>query len=171
MVAALRRHLDEHGFGDIEIVVREGEPAWWTPPWTTRSSAAAAPPSEDVTGQAPGYSVSCSGHGARCTRCARSTASRSTTLGAGRDDCRAHAPDENIRIDDLGAATRITGRFLDAFARLPEVPRASPDGARLPHGRERRADPRLVAAAEQRDLERAQLAAARTPRRSSGRRS
>ena len=27
----LRRHLDEHGFGDVEIVEREGEPAWWTP--------------------------------------------------------------------------------------------------------------------------------------------
>ena len=32
IVAAVRRHLDEHGFADIEIVVREGEPAWWTPP-------------------------------------------------------------------------------------------------------------------------------------------
>ena len=46
-----------------------------------------------------------------------------TSLGAGRADCQAHAPDENIRIEDLATATRITGRFLDAFARLPEVPR------------------------------------------------
>ena len=50
------------------------------------------------------------------------TASRATTLGAGRADAGAHAPDENIRIDDLVAATRMMGRFLDAFARLPEVP-------------------------------------------------
>ena len=46
-----------------------------------------------------------------------------TTLGAGRDDCDAHAPNENVRIEDLATATRITGRFLDRFARLPEVPR------------------------------------------------
>jgi acetylornithine deacetylase/succinyl-diaminopimelate desuccinylase-like protein len=46
-----------------------------------------------------------------------------TSLGAGRDDCRAHAPDENIRLDDLAAATRMMGRFVDAFARLPEVPK------------------------------------------------
>ena len=45
-----------------------------------------------------------------------------TTLGAGRADCRAHAPDENIRIDDLVAATKMMGRFLDALAQLPEVP-------------------------------------------------
>ena len=46
-----------------------------------------------------------------------------TSLGAGRADCSAHAPDENIRIADLVTAARITGRFIDAFARLPEVPR------------------------------------------------
>jgi acetylornithine deacetylase/succinyl-diaminopimelate desuccinylase-like protein len=46
-----------------------------------------------------------------------------TSLGAGRADCRAHAPDENIRLDDLAAATRMMGRFVDALARLPEVPR------------------------------------------------
>jgi acetylornithine deacetylase/succinyl-diaminopimelate desuccinylase-like protein len=45
------------------------------------------------------------------------------TIGAGRADCRAHAPDENIRIEDLGAAARMMGRFVDAIAALPEVPR------------------------------------------------
>ena len=28
-------------------------------------------------------------------------------------------------IDDLATATRITGRFLDRFARLPDVPRVN----------------------------------------------
>jgi acetylornithine deacetylase/succinyl-diaminopimelate desuccinylase-like protein len=45
-----------------------------------------------------------------------------TTLGAARDDCRAHAPDENIRLDDLATATRISGRFYAAFAAAPEMP-------------------------------------------------
>ena len=43
----------------------------------------------------------------------------------GRVDCRAHAPDENIWIDDLAAATKMMGRFMDALASLPEVPRVS----------------------------------------------
>ena len=46
-----------------------------------------------------------------------------TTLGAGRADANLHAPDENIRIEDLVAATKMMGRFVDAFARLPEVPK------------------------------------------------
>jgi acetylornithine deacetylase/succinyl-diaminopimelate desuccinylase-like protein len=46
-----------------------------------------------------------------------------TMLGAGRADANLHAPDENIRIEDLVHATRMMARFVDAFARLPEVPR------------------------------------------------
>src|SRR6185369_16852247 len=52
VVAALRRHLDDHGFADIEIAEREGEPAWWSPvdhPVVIASGAAA----EAVTGQPP----------------------------------------------------------------------------------------------------------------------
>jgi acetylornithine deacetylase/succinyl-diaminopimelate desuccinylase-like protein len=44
-------------------------------------------------------------------------------LGAGRADANLHAPNENIRIEDLAAAVRMMGRFVDAFARLPEVPK------------------------------------------------
>ena len=46
-----------------------------------------------------------------------------TTIGAGRADANLHAPDENIRIEDLVFATKMMGRFVDAFARLPEVPK------------------------------------------------
>ena len=121
MAAALRRHLDERGFGDVAIVQREGEPAWWSPvdhPVVLASGAAA----EDVTGQSPGYSVSMAGTVPMFQVCARDRVPL-TTLGAARDDCDAHAPNENVRIDDLALATRITGRFLDRFARLPVVPR------------------------------------------------
>ena len=54
IVGALRRHLDAHGFGDVEIDQREGEPAWWTPadhPVVLAAGAAA----EDVTGQSARY--------------------------------------------------------------------------------------------------------------------
>jgi acetylornithine deacetylase/succinyl-diaminopimelate desuccinylase-like protein len=121
VVRALRRHLDAHGFDDVEIVEREGEPAWWTPtdhPIVLASAAAA----EAVTGQEATFGVSMAGTVPMFQVCAPFRVPI-TSLGAARDDCAAHAPDENVRIDDLATATRITGRFLDRFARLPDVPR------------------------------------------------
>jgi acetylornithine deacetylase/succinyl-diaminopimelate desuccinylase-like protein len=120
VVAAVRRHLDAHGFADVEIVTREGEPAWWTPP-DHPVILAAVSASEAVTGLAASIGVSMAGTVPMAQVCARHRVP-ATSLGAGRADCRAHAPDENIRIEDLATATRITGRFLDALARLPEVP-------------------------------------------------
>jgi len=121
VVAALRRHLDRQGFGDIELVERESEPAWWTPPTHPVVQAAAAVSSE-VAGMESSIGVSFAGTVPMHQVCAQHRVP-ATTLGAGRADCRAHAPDENIRIDDLVAATKMMGRFIDAFARLAEVPR------------------------------------------------
>jgi acetylornithine deacetylase/succinyl-diaminopimelate desuccinylase-like protein len=121
IVAAVRRHLDERGYADIEIVVREGEPAWWTPPDHV-VVATAARVSEAIAGLEASVGISMAGTVPMHQVCAAHRVP-ATSLGAGRADCRAHAPDENIRIGDLVTATRITGRFLDAFARLPEVPR------------------------------------------------
>ena len=121
VVTALRRHLDEHGFADVEIIQREGEPAWWTPPEHPVVLAAGLA-SEDVTGQTATYSVSMPGTVPMFQVCAAHRVPV-TSLGAARDDCDAHAPNENVRIDDLATATRITARFLDRFARLAEVPR------------------------------------------------
>jgi acetylornithine deacetylase/succinyl-diaminopimelate desuccinylase-like protein len=120
VVEALRRHLDAHGFADIGIIVRESEPAWWTPPSHPVVQAAAAV-STEVAGMAASIGVSFPGTVPMHQVCAEHRVP-ATTLGAGRADCRAHAPDENIRIDDLVAATKMMGRFLDAFAKLPEVP-------------------------------------------------
>jgi acetylornithine deacetylase/succinyl-diaminopimelate desuccinylase-like protein len=121
IVAAIRRHLDAHGFGDVEIVMREGEPAWWTPPDHVVVTTAARV-SEEVAGLEATIGVSMAGTVPMHQVCALHRVP-ATSLGAGRADCQAHAPDENIRIEDLATATRITGRFIDAFARLPEVPR------------------------------------------------
>ncbi|MEW6224571.1 MAG: M20/M25/M40 family metallo-hydrolase [Chloroflexota bacterium] len=121
MIAAVRRHLDARGYADIEIVAREGEPAWWTPPDHVVVTTAARV-SEAVAGLEASIGISMPGTVPMHQVCARHCVP-ATSLGAGRADCRAHAPDENIRIEDLAAATRITGRFLDALARLPEVPR------------------------------------------------
>ena len=121
VLAAVRRHLDGHGFPDVEIRKSEGEPAWWTPPDHVVVTTAAEV-STQIAGLEATLGVSMAGTVPMAQVCARHRVP-CTTLGAGRADCRAHAPDENIRIDDLGAATRMMGRFVDAFARLPEVPR------------------------------------------------
>lgn len=121
VLAAVRRHLDAHGYPDVEISKREGEPAWWTPPDHAVVATAAAVSSE-IAGLEATLGVSMAGTVPMAQVCAANRVP-CTTLGAGRADCRAHAPDENIRVEDLSAATRMMGRFVDAFARLAEVPR------------------------------------------------
>jgi acetylornithine deacetylase/succinyl-diaminopimelate desuccinylase-like protein len=118
---AIRRHLDDHGFRDVEIRLREGEPAWWTAPDHVVVATAAAV-STEVAGLETTLGVSMPGTVPMAQVCAEHRVP-CVSLGAGRADCRAHAPDENIRLEDLAAATRMMGRFVDAFARLPEVPR------------------------------------------------
>ena len=41
-----------------------------------------------------------------------------TSLGSAAVDSRAHAPDENARLDLAAQAARLTARFLDEFAAL-----------------------------------------------------
>ncbi len=123
MTAAVRRHLDREGFGDIEVIEREGEAAWWTPP-SHPVVELAARVSEAVTGQEASIGVSMPGTVPMHQVCALHRLP-ATTLGAGRADCRAHAPDENIRIEDLVAATRMMARFIDGLARLPDVPKVT----------------------------------------------
>ncbi len=120
MVAALRAHFDAAGFADIEVIAEQGERAWWTPPDHPIVQAAAAA-SEVVTGEQASIGVSMPGTVPMYQVCAEHRVP-ATTLGAGRDDCRAHAPDENVRLEDLAAATRITARFLEAFAAAPAMP-------------------------------------------------
>ena len=78
--------------------------------------------SEEVTGKPASIGVSMPGTVPMYQVCARHRVP-ATMLGAGRADANLHAPDENIRIEDLVLATRMMGRFVDAFARLPEVPK------------------------------------------------
>ena len=116
IVAGLRRHLDEHGYGDIELIRYDDARAWWTDP-ADPIVRAAVDASEAATGRQASFAVSMPGTTPMYRFCAAHQVPN-TTLGAARDDCRAHAPDENIRLDDLKTATRITARFLEAFAAL-----------------------------------------------------
>ena len=101
---------------DVELIRFDDARAWWTDP-ADPLVAAAISASEGVTGQPAAFTVSMPGTTPMYRFCAAHGVPN-TTLGAARDDCRAHAPDENIRLDDLRTATRITARFLEAFAAL-----------------------------------------------------
>ncbi len=117
---ALRAHLEREGFGDIELRQTEGERAWWTDPFHPIGEAAARA-CETVTGKPAIRMVSMPGTVPMYQVCAAHRVP-ATSLGAGRDDCHAHSPDENIRLEDLAAATRMMGRFMEQFADAPEMP-------------------------------------------------
>ena len=53
-----------------------------------------------------------------------------TTIGATDPDIRVHAPDESYSLESASMAARMFGRFIEAFAALPDVPRV-PDAPRV----------------------------------------
>ena len=114
VLTAVRRHLDERGFADVEIRKREGEPAWWTPPDHPVVTTAADVATE-VAGLAATIGVSMAATVPMAQVCARHRVP-CTTLGTGRADCRAHAPDENIRLDDYFEGIHFIRRLIEAFA-------------------------------------------------------
>jgi acetylornithine deacetylase/succinyl-diaminopimelate desuccinylase-like protein len=113
---ALRAHLDAHGFDDVEVIAEEGEPAYWTRADDPMLDAAARV-SEEVFGRASVRYVSMAGVAPMWQVCGRDRIPM-TSLGGGASDCRAHAPDENVRIDYAAKAAQITARFLDEFVAL-----------------------------------------------------
>jgi acetylornithine deacetylase/succinyl-diaminopimelate desuccinylase-like protein len=113
----LRDHLDRRGFEDVRF--ERGKMSylpWWTPMDHPLISAAARA-SEAVTGKESLISPSLAGTVPMAEVCAEHNVPN-VTLGAARIDCKAHAPNENYRLDDAATAARITARFLDEFARL-----------------------------------------------------
>jgi len=119
MERALRAHLDAHGFGDVAVSVFDYQyPAWWTPPDHPLVQAAVRV-SEAVLGKPAVQHLSGPGTAPMHVVCAPHDVP-STSLGGTDDEGRAHAPDESIRLDYLAAAVRMTGRFLDEFAAIPD---------------------------------------------------
>ncbi len=114
-VSLLRAHLDRRGFGDVEIVPLNGEhPA---------TSAADAPivaacqaAVQNVYGHAPVMIPLSAGSGPMYPL---TTALGIPTVMAGvtYPDSRAHAPDENIRLDDYFEGIHFIRQLIEAFAR------------------------------------------------------
>ncbi len=103
ILTKLRRHLDKHGFSDIQISAREGENPARTPlnsPFVKLVSKAA----EEVYGSKPIIVLTSAGSGPMFPFI-NILGLPVASSGVGYPDSRAHAPDENIRLADfiLGA--------------------------------------------------------------------
>ena len=115
--AALRAHLDRRGFQDIRLQRMETSyRPWWTPMDHPLVRVAAAA-GEAVTGKTAIVAPSLPGTAPMWEVCGRHDVPNAT-LGAGRVDSKAHAPDENYRLDDAATAARMMARFLEEFAAL-----------------------------------------------------
>ena len=118
IVTAIRSHLQQSGFPDIEVVAEEAERAYWTRADDPILEAASRA-SEAVLGDPSVRSLSMSGTAPMWQICGRDQVPM-TSLGAGTWDCHAHAPDENMRLDLAAHAARLTARFLDEFAAIED---------------------------------------------------
>jgi acetylornithine deacetylase/succinyl-diaminopimelate desuccinylase-like protein len=122
VVATVRRHLEAKGFGDVEVVPNDDAyRAWWTPPDHPLIDASMRV-SEAVTGKPSVLHVSAAGTEPMWDVAAANSLP-ATTIGATDPDIRVHAPDESYKVESASFAARMFGRFIDAFAALPEVPR------------------------------------------------
>ncbi len=116
IVAAMKAHLAASGFDDIEVIGEQGERAYWSKADDPILDAAARV-SEAVFESPSVRYVSMPGTAPMWQVCGRD-AVPTTTLGGGSADCRAHAPNENVRLDYAAKAAQLTARFLDEFARI-----------------------------------------------------
>ncbi len=115
-LALLRTHLDRRGFGDVEIVPLNGEhPA--TSPANAAIVAACQAAVEKVYGHAPVLIPLSAGSGPMYPL---TTALGIPTVMAGitYPGSRAHAPDENIRLDDYLEGIHFIRQLIETFARI-----------------------------------------------------
>ena len=119
ILAAVRRHLAGHGFGDIEVIASdENYPAWWTPS-DDPIIAAAIRASEAVLGTTAVQQLSAPGTEPLWDVCAAANLP-AVSLGASDDHARMHAPDESWSLAGAAHAAQMTARFLDEFAAIKE---------------------------------------------------
>jgi acetylornithine deacetylase/succinyl-diaminopimelate desuccinylase-like protein len=121
VIEAVRRHLDGHGFDDIELIPSdENYPAWWTPS-DDPIIGAAMRASEAVLGTTAVQQISAPGTEPLWDVCAANNLP-AVSLGASDEEARMHAPDESWSLAGAASAARMTGRFFDEFATIKEEP-------------------------------------------------
>ncbi|HVR89057.1 MAG TPA: M20/M25/M40 family metallo-hydrolase [Candidatus Limnocylindria bacterium] len=113
--ANLRAHLDKRGFTDIQIKNWGNEHPYWGPVDAPLVDAAARA-SKAVYGMEPLRTFSSPGTAPQYQVC-RPHKLPMVAIGYGHPDSRAHAPDENVRLDLMPKAAMVLGRFFDEFSR------------------------------------------------------
>jgi acetylornithine deacetylase/succinyl-diaminopimelate desuccinylase-like protein len=114
LFAALRRHLDERGFGDIELRSLGGERPARTPV-TDPTVEIVRRAVRDAYGQEALIVPTMAGTGPLYPFVA-TLGLPTVDVGIGYPDAHIHAPDENIRVEDLRAGTKAVAALLGRFA-------------------------------------------------------
>lgn len=115
VVASLRRHLDEQGFSDVEVVFLGGEhPAKVDPndPFVNLTARTA----EEVYGRPPTISPMIGGSGP-IHPFVETLGLPVSNAGIGYPGGQAHAPNEHFRIQDFVTGTQHTARVLQEFGK------------------------------------------------------
>ncbi|HLN63985.1 MAG TPA: M20/M25/M40 family metallo-hydrolase [Symbiobacteriaceae bacterium] len=116
ILAKFRRHLDEHGFTDVEIELLSGQRAYWTDP-THPFVDLVVRTAREAFGAEPVYHLSSAGTGPMYGFGQYLGALPIISVGSGNPRSRAHAPDENIRLADFQNAIRHMALLLQEFGR------------------------------------------------------
>lgn len=115
LLAKLRRHLDDRGFDDVAITCLSAEGAARTPV-TASFVRLVRETGREVYGADPAVVPTMAGTGP-LHPFVHILGLDSADCGVGNPDSRIHAPDENIRIDDLRHNVHHVARLIERFAR------------------------------------------------------
>jgi acetylornithine deacetylase/succinyl-diaminopimelate desuccinylase-like protein len=111
----LRNHFRSHGFAELEVTkLAPGTRAYWSSP-TDPIVQAVARALEPVWGSRPTILVTDPGAAPMWDICAANSVPQAD-FGAAYSGSRAHAPNENLRLDYAERTVRSMVRFLDEFA-------------------------------------------------------
>ncbi|MFW6115551.1 MAG: M20/M25/M40 family metallo-hydrolase [Chloroflexota bacterium] len=112
----LREHLEEEGFGDVQVVTFNGgeHPVAGDPSHPFVQACAAT--AERIYGHRPAVIPMMAGTGPVHQLCGRFGIPMATAAGVGYAGSRGHAPDEHIRIDDFVLVTKYLVGLLEELA-------------------------------------------------------
>ena len=115
ILTKLRRHLDRHGFGDVAVTYLSGERPARTP-MTSPFVRTVCDAAEEVYGRRPYVTPNMAATGPMY-HFIHDLGLPTASAGVGYPDSRAHAPNENIRIDDFIRGMKHIAAIIDRLGR------------------------------------------------------
>lgn len=115
VVELLRKHLDKHGFTDVEIISMPGAPAYRTDPDNPLAKAAIAA-SEETYHIPPAIYPNSSGTMGVYHFC-HATGLSCVMYGVANEFSQVHAPNENIYVEDFILGIKMTASVIDKFSK------------------------------------------------------